>query len=146
MIINNHQVKNFTKDEFSESIRYALPELIINLDLLRDIIGGAIYPSPVKGALARFDDSKTSQHYAVDRLSTAIDVFIDKPHFECYTKILQSNLFLGVGFYPNWNYKEIRGGWHLDLRDSSLIWFRDVGEYTYSYQKGFYERLHKYLK
>lgn len=148
MIIDNYQIKNFTKDEFSENpIKYALPKLIINLDKLRDIIGNSIYPSPVTGALARFDGSKTSQHYAKNRLSTAIDVFIEGDLFEIYSKILTSSLFCGIGFYPNTHYGGERFPmWHLDLRKKPLMWFRDAGVYTYNYQKGFYKKLYKYLK
>lgn len=148
MIINNNgklvKIKNFSINEFPEDpVKFADPKLIINLDRLREFIGSAINISPVKGALARFDiNAKNSQHYAVGRKSTAIDIFIDCDPFEAFVKILQSKLFNRAGFYPNWKYKDkITGGFHLDLKDQNLMWYRDNGEYYYSYQKNFYSNL-----
>ena len=41
----------------------------------RQICGVPFIPSPVFGAHVRFDGSKTSQHYAMGRLSTGTDFF-----------------------------------------------------------------------
>ncbi len=143
MIINNKKINNFTKDEFSEDIKYAHTDLLQNLDLLRDFVGCAIFPSPVQGALARFDQkSKDSQHYAKNRLSTAIDVFVNTDPFEAYCKILYSKLFRRVGVYFDTKYRN--KPWvmfHLDLKDQDLLWYRDEFGYCYSSERDFYSKL-----
>lgn len=105
---------------------YAEPELIYSLGKLRKLLGTRMYPSPVKGSLARLDGSPTSQHYAVGRLSTACDVFIEGVPFEIFPKIMHSRLFTGIGIYL-----ETRGAdgkpwvmFHLDIRkrDYPFIW------------------------
>ncbi len=143
MIFNNTKIKNFTKPEFPKGeLKLAHPQLIITLDLLRDFIGWAIHPSPVKGALARLDGSKTSQHYAVYRLSTGIDVFIDTDPFEALIKILHSKLFNRVGIYFDTRYdSKHHVMFHLDLKDQSLLWYRDEYGYVYSSEKDFYHKL-----
>lgn len=136
-------LKNFSIDEFSEDpIKYADEDLINNLDKLRDFIGKPIYPSPVKGALARFDGSKKSQHYAINRKSTAIDIFVDCSPFEAFIKILQSKLFNRVGIYFDTYYNNKNHVmFHVDLKDQNLIWLRDNYKYSYSYEKNFYKEL-----
>ena len=148
MIINGVEINNFTEAEFSENIKYASPELIINLDILRDLMGYAINPSPVSGALARMYGSKKSQHYAVNRLSTAIDVFITCDPFEAYSKILSSKLFSRVGIYPfTYFNNKPHMMWHLDLRDNPLMWIREKnGKYIYNVNDIFYKKLYSYLK
>ncbi len=154
MIINNKKIKNYTLSEFSENpIKYAHSQLILNLDGLRDFIECVIFPSPVPGALARFDsEAKDSQHYAKFRLSTAIDIFIDCDPFRAWNKILYSKLFNRAGIYFDTYYKNKK--WvmfHVDLKDQDLLWFRDKNDpelqstegYYYSYKKDFYSKLLK---
>lgn len=144
MIINSIEINNFSINEFPEDpVKFADPKLIINLDRLREFIGSAISPSPVKGALARFDiNAKNSQHYAVGRKSTAIDIFIDCDPLEAFVKILQSKLFNRVGVYYDTQYRnELHTMFHLDLKDQNLMWYRDDGKYYYSYQNDFYSNL-----
>ena len=40
--------------------------------------------------------------------------------------------FAGIGVYPEWKYKDFKGGWHCDSREIPQIW-REVskGEYFY---------------
>jgi len=138
-------MKNFKPEEFSEDIKHADPKLLINLDNLRDIIGAEVYPSPAKGALARFDfGSESSQHYAVDRLSTAIDFFCNSDPFEAWVKIIKSNLFTRVGIYFDTYFNNRK--WvmfHVDLKDQSLMWTRNDKKYCYSSNNGFYNNLFK---
>lgn len=146
MFIHGVTIKNFIKEEFPEDPLFADPKLLIALDYLRDFIGYPIMPSPVSGALARFNGSKTSRHYAQGRLSTACDIFINADSFESYSKILQSGLFKGIGCYFDTKY----GGkphtmFHLDLRPKPLIWYRNLGSYTYEYENLFHKKLGKLL-
>ncbi len=99
-MINWNNVYKLSPEEFSEDPnKYADPKLIYSLGKLRELLDMRMFPSPVSGALARQKGSKTSQHYAVNRLSTASDVFIEGIPFAILTKVLFSNLFTGVGIY-----------------------------------------------
>jgi len=66
--------------DFPEFAEYSIPlehvsaALIITLQSIRTKTGISIYPSPVKSGWVRFDGSKASRHYAVDRLSDAGDL------------------------------------------------------------------------
>lgn len=146
MIIDNIKINHFSLDEFPENpLKYADPKLIISLDRLRELINLPIHPSPVKNALARFDGSKTSRHYAVGRLSDAIDVFIIGNKLEIFLKIIQSNLFTGIGLYFDTHYRgNSQMMVHLDLREKPLMWYRDI-EYNYCINSEFYKKIHRYL-
>jgi len=99
-MINWNNVYKLSPGEFSEDPdKYAEPELIYSLGKLRKLVGVRVFPSPVSGALARTYGSKNSQHYAVDRLSTASDVFIEGVPMDILTLILFSGLFRGIGVY-----------------------------------------------
>jgi len=142
-------MRYFKNSEFPEDPdKYAADSLLFNLDRLRAYMGVPVYPSPAKGALARFDEkSKDSQHYAVGRLSTACDIFIDCNPFEAYIKILKSRLFKRIGIYFDTHYKS--KPWvmfHVDLKDQDLMWIRNNGKYIYSYTKDFYSELLYLLK
>ena len=126
-MIDWDNVYKLDRDEFSEDPdKYAEPKLIYSLGKLRRLLGVSVYPSPVHGALARVSGSKTTQHYAVDRLSTACDVFIKGIPFEIFTKIMHSKLFTGIGIYLDTN--GVDGlPWimfHLDIRERNFpfIW------------------------
>lgn len=93
------KVKKLSPSEFSENPKHAEPELIYSLSDTRIAIDQKIYPSPVKGALARFTGRTTTQHYAVNRLSKACDVFCEGPPIQNFTTILSLNKFMGMGIY-----------------------------------------------
>lgn len=134
--------------EFSENPdKYADPMLIYNLSDLRRLSNERIYPSPVSGALARFNGSETSQHYVGSkddpvRKSTGIDIFMEGTPFSNYSFILHSRLFTGIGIYLdttgpdglNWIM------FHLDMRpfksNLPLIWIatkEESGSTKYHY-------------
>jgi len=102
-MINWDYVYKLKAAEFSEDPnKYAEPELIYSLGKFRKLNKSCMYPSPVRGALARFSGSKTSQHFvgsAIVRKSTASDIFIENSAFKNYTNILSSGLFNGIGIY-----------------------------------------------
>ena len=116
-------LRHFTQKEFPEPLEHADPILIKNLDKLRDKMRSEIYPSPVPGALARFDfGASDSEHYAVNRLSTAIDFFCNADPFEAWVKIIKSKLFTRVGVYFDTFYKNRK--WvmfHCDLKKQDLL-------------------------
>lgn len=121
------EIKYFKKHEFPENPDiYAEPQLIINLNDYRKLLNKRVYPSPVPGALARFDDkAKGSEHYAISRKSTAIDVFPEGSILRAWMVALTSGLWSGIGVYFD---TEFRGkDWcmlHLDNREDPLIWYR----------------------
>ena len=132
------QIKHFIKKEFSEDWDLCDPELIKSLDQSRELIKHRIFPSPVKGALARFGGSPTSQHYVgenpskIIRKSTGSDVFCEGIPIVNFLLIYKSGLFNGIGIYLDTTgpdglpwvmfHKDIREKGFQDSKDP-LIWF-----------------------
>ena len=115
-----------------------------------------IYPSKADGALARFGSMhKNSRHYAEDRLSDALDLFVDKRKspLEVLITFLSVHKFGGIGVY--FDTKNNRGEkhimFHVDMRPvgmnhvrrSTLIWYRENGNYFYPQYQNFDEFLRK---
>lgn len=129
------QVQYFGPWEFSENPnRYAKSQLIYAIDQIRDWYGHRVFPSPHPGALARFDGSPESRHYAVGRLSDANDLFPDGDPREFFLLTLSSDLFGGIGIYWDTYYEgEHKYMFHLDKRPlgvghnrkTALIWIHD---------------------
>jgi len=124
------KVEKLSPSEFSENPRYAKPLLIYSLDEARLVMDQKMYPSKAKGALARFIGNTKTQHYAVDRLSTACDVFCEGYPIFNFVTILSTTLFNGIGIYLDTNGNDGLPWvmFHLDIRkrgfddDSPLIW------------------------
>ncbi len=124
-MINWDYVYKLSPGEFSEDPnKYADPELMYALGALRELLGNRMFPSPVPGALARDYGSKTSQHYAIGRKSTASDQFIEGVPFEIYSKILHSGLFTGIGIYLDTAGPDVKPWvmFHLDIRKRVYPW------------------------
>ena len=129
-------VYKLSANEFSEDPdKYAEPQLIHSLSILRRSTRKKMRPSPVKGALARFKESKTSQHYVGPkdnpiRKSTASDTFSEGVPVSTYSHILYSHLFMGIGIYLETNGPDGLPWimFHVDIRPkgidykSPLIW------------------------
>lgn len=125
--------RHFQPGEFPEDPRrYAEPALIARLDEWREVVGAPMRPSPAPGALARFDGREGTRHYAVGRLSDAVDVFVDGSQAAAWMAAVR--LFGGVGFYVDTTYGgERRPMFHVDLRPEPLCWLRSGGSrYTYA--------------
>jgi len=110
MNINWTEIKNFKSSEFAEDpTELAEPQLLLNLDRARDLLKQKIFPSPIKGSLARLGGSDTSQHYIGPkndvrvRKTTASDVFIEGTSFSNYSNLVGSGLFKGIGIYLDTN-------------------------------------------
>ena len=135
-MINWENVEYFDPnvDKFPEGeLNLACPELIYQLNTFRKVLGRPIYPSPVKGALARQSGSENSRHYAVNRLSDAIDVFCTGDPFHTWITAITSKLWGGIGIYP---FTRFQGRewvmFHLDMRPGMTLWVRDRdGAYYY---------------
>lgn len=147
-LINGIDMPKFTPYEFSENPDlYAHPDLLIGLQTYRNILGSIIYPSPVQGALARFNENHNSMHSVYksgnEGLSKAIDVFCNTSIFKAWTVALNSNLWGGIGVYFDTKYNGMV--WpmlHLDKRNVPLVWFRSEGIYYYPHTtKDFYSEL-----
>ncbi len=150
MTIQWDYVYRLSSNEFSEDPdKYAEPELIYSLSTLRKLLGVVMLPSPVPGALARDYGSKRSQHYAIDRLSTASDMFIEGSPFEIFSKIIFTKLFTGIGIYLDTNGPDGKPWvmFHLDIRkhDSFFVWIVEkvngVDKYRYPYKNPKYWKL-----
>ena len=128
-------IRYFEPSEFSEDPDvFAEPQLIININEYRNLLMSKVFPSPMGGALARFDDkAKGSEHYAVNRKSTAIDVFPEGSILNAWMVALTSRLWTGIGVHFDTTYKDKH--WcmlHLDNREKPLIWYR-INEKDYYY-------------
>ena len=108
------------------------PRVIIQLDAFRDAYGATVAPSKLLAGHVRFEGSKTSRHYAVDRMADATDVHLDDLRKGFFTALHQG-VWGGIGIYLDTNEPMM----HLDLRPYSglpLVWVRDGGEYKYGYK------------
>lgn len=135
--VGNEVIYNFSLSEFPEDpIRFADIVTIRSLDVFRAMLNQKIYPSPMKGALARFTGRETSQHRVIAKeskiikRSTAIDVFCEGDAFENMQIAMKSRLFNGIGIYLDTFYAG--QPWvmmHLDNRANgyrpkeALLWF-----------------------
>jgi len=148
-MIDWKSIKYFVPAEFPDDPDdHADPILITKLNYFRKLRGLPIYPSPVEGALARFDDSsKSSFHYAGEGFkSRAIDFYCEGTAYSAFIELLSSQLFGGIGVYFNAKYNGV--SWvrfHVDLRklgekhakDNVLIWYvnEDGDRYYPQYDK-----------
>lgn len=139
-------ISNFKKSEFPcDPDKFVSPQIIHNLQYLRDIINEPIFPSPAPGALARTDEaSKKSAHYSNPSqgiYSIAIDVFIQGYVFSNFYQIINSRLFERVGIYFDTIYfNQVWPMFHLDLRiekKPTSLWYRDEHEYHFPLVEGF---------
>jgi hypothetical protein len=129
-MINWKQIKNFSPIEFSEDPdKHADPDTIFCLQKIRETHGEPIYPSPAKGALARFDISaEKSQHYAVNRKSTAIDIFPEGYPIKFLTLLFSVPGINGIGLYRD-TFGPDGTKWpmfHIDTRPTGLNMFEPV--------------------
>jgi truncated hemoglobin YjbI len=129
------EIKYFKPSEFPEDPdTYADPALILLLDNFREIYKHPLTPSPAKGALARLDGAPTSRHYAVGRLSDAVDVFPKGDVSEAWLLAVEMEEWWGgIGLYP---FTHPGPMLHLDLRPllngRKTLWARDKdGAYVY---------------
>lgn len=148
-MINWEIAYNFKKEEFPEDPdKYADSVVIYALQQIRTFLGTYIYPSPAKGALARFDfEDRHSQHYCnLDQgiHSKAVDWFTEgDPKTTFLTLIsLRYNFRPGAfGIYLDTQYHgKCWPMFHIDIRtikDLSLptMWYREKGKYYYIQHK-----------
>jgi hypothetical protein len=144
MIINGIDMPNFKSREFSEDPdEHAHPYLLEAVQKYRTLLGHPFIPSPTPGALARFEpDDMKSMHYALAKMSKALDGFPDCDIFEAFLIAVRSGLFGGVGVYLD---TQLKGSYkpmlHLDLRETPLMWYRAGGVYKYDTAPDFYQEL-----
>jgi hypothetical protein len=146
--INWDHVNFFSKDEFNEDPdKYAEPQLIYALSHFRINLNECVFVSPVKGAFARFDGSKTSQHFVdskehPSKKSTGIDVFPEGIPIAIFSCLLNQRLIKGIGIYLDTTGNDGHPWvmFHIDIRKTGfknlpLIWFctKDNGINKYYY-------------
>src|SRR5690554_5791004 len=99
------KVNNFKPSEFPEGVLDKLDASIIcKLDAFREVLKCAVNPSPVASGFIREGGSETSRHYAVNRLSDAVDVFPSCDVFYAFVVAVQFG-FTGIGIYFDTYYK-----------------------------------------
>ena len=132
------KITYFNKSEFFEDPDlYADPGLIYALDITRDKLQSPIFPSPVRGALARTDiKACDSQHYVdTERKSVAIDVFCDVSPMQAWCNAIETRLWSAVGIYFDTYYaNKSHCMFHLDRRKKNgktILWLRNNHEYMY---------------
>ena len=99
------QIQYFTESEYRGEIDDVDPRLVYAADRWRGFLGVPACVTPVKGGIARKgDDSKTSQHYAVGRKSTATDYYSPQATMrQMYQAALRVPEIGGIGLYPEAN-------------------------------------------
>lgn len=130
-------IKHFTPSEFPDGVLDKLDAAIIQkLDAFRAELGCIVRPTPLKEGFVREDGSKTSRHYAVGRLSDAVDVFPSCDAFYALVTAIRCG-FTGIGIYFDTHYKgQPRFMLHLDTRpDQLIIWKRGNGSYETIYPR-----------
>lgn len=139
-MINWQEIKFFSPDEFPKGESGYIDEGAIKRYVsARKITRVPWWPSKVPGATARFDGSETSRHFAVGRLSDALDFFpgkeVDLPWF--IFQLCSSGLFGGIGVYFDTKGFEMSSDimFHVDCRPCimgfPLLWYRDNQKYYY---------------
>lgn len=102
------------------------------LQVWRDLCGKPIALTPVPEGIFRTEGSPTSQHFAVGRLSTALDVFPADPR-EAYLHALDVEAFRGIGLYLDTRPSQMM---HVDVRSGKrILWVRDKGTYVYMHKE-----------
>ena len=146
-IIHGIDMPNFTEDEFPEGeLAHTSFHLLARLQMFREKLGVAVHPSKVKGALARYDGPRTSDHFVKvgEIASTGIDVFCDCSIFKAWTVAISCGLWDSVGVY--FDTRDNNGVdhpmLHLGLRKKRAIWLRDNHVYVSpGGDKLFYDKL-----
>ena len=136
------KVDRFKEKEFPvNEILFTDPRVFLTLNKYAKRLGHAVYPSTAKGALARMYGDPNSRHYAIGRVSTAVDFFPDAEACEAWTLAL--SYFKGVGVYFDTHRKDKRMLMlHGDLRNTATYWYRERGLYHKIYDyKAFYKKL-----
>ncbi len=122
-------VPNFSPKEFAEDPnKFSDPKIIYLLQEARNRYQKRIFPSPVKGTVARFGGSPDSQHYVgpspenITRYSTALDIFPEGIPFEFYTILLGIQGIGGIGVYLHTKGPDGKPWvmFHKDLRDIAI--------------------------
>lgn len=126
---------------------------ILKLQRFREFSKIPMVPSPIQEGWTRYDDaSKTSQHYAVKRLSTAGDLFpVHRRSIDCFLSAISFPGINGIGIYTD---TQLNGKphimIHLDIRDLSpmgkAIWVRANGRYYFKDSMYFWRVLYNIKK
>jgi len=146
-MIRWNEVNHFslTGDRWPEDPdKYLSPAALGAIDRYRNVLGVSVSPSPVTGALARFNGSETSRHFVGDaedpiRFSDALDLFVETDIRTAFLTAMTVREFGGIGVYFDTVFRgQSHCLMHLDIRhitdrtDSpTIIWYRENHEYYY---------------
>ena len=127
-------LRAFSANEFPPAaLENTSAELLLVINELRMEWMEPIHPSRHPNGWARFRGSKSSRHYAVDRLSDAGDIFPVGNVIGFWQLCLRHPKIGGVGIYFDTNRSLLQPGpmIHVDLRPNKLLWSRIRGKYFY---------------
>lgn len=114
MAVDWSKVEHFEPHEFKGQLDSIASRLVYALDAYREALGSRVIVSPHPRALARFDGSTTSRHYAVGRLADAADVMAPGRSLrEQYEAAASVDAIGAIGVYPHWR---PHAGLHIDTR------------------------------
>lgn len=107
-------IKHFRPGEFGTGVDSIDPRVILAADAMRANLGSPLMVSPAMGSTARFDGNTSSQHYAVGRRATALDLM---PTMATLDDALEAARKVpaigGIGVYPT---AQPRPLIHIDVR------------------------------
>lgn len=122
----------FNKNEFTrngvEWFDRMNPILLTKLDILRSIWGAPIRISKNPDAVGRMDDTSSDHNFNKWKEVRAVDVF---PEFapeqvskvlrgvripDLFFEVAKQVMFEGIGWYPDWEQGNLKGGFHLGVR------------------------------
>lgn len=147
--LENGRARNFRLDEWDDPVALTMLDarVLEGADALRDRVGRPLHPSRHPEGFVRTAGSKTSQHYAVNRLSTAGDFFPTGDILKWWLAAVEDRRWGGIGVYLDTEIKvnppQPTSMLHLDLRPGPrVLWVRnEVGDYIYHTEKRFWKAL-----
>lgn len=151
--LHKSEYKDFPEfEKYGIPLQYIDAALISLLQQIRTRTGIPIIPSPVREGWVRFDGSKTSRHYASNRLSDAGDIFPQRERVtELWLRMQAVKRIGAIGLYADTKGPDGKP-WpmiHFDLRETKdkILWARD-GNYYYLPQnrEEFWRTLVKIIK
>ena len=113
----------FQPTEFQGWYLRVHPDLLLNLDAIRDSWKSPIEISPAPGAVGRNGGADTSGHN-IDKWGSvlALDIFVRglsvPQDITRFVAICKKHNILGVGFYPDWSHPSglYTCGFHIDIK------------------------------
>jgi len=126
-------IRHFISAEWQQ-LQFTSALLIYALDEYRHNLGAPVSFSPVNWG----KHAPHGYHYGHQKTGGvvwAVDIFPQCDIPWAYHTAMKSKFFAGIGVYPFWNWGDLHGGLHLDIRyfeTNKKVWWCDAkGKYRY---------------